>query len=349
MDASPLPALKAAMDAYRGRSDAFLHTLHTFGGCTYELRSSRADAAPSLVSGSTAEGDACGLSGVLLSFYHAIPFADLNLYGNCVEELAAELRGVAPHCTCSEAPPLSNAINYAGVSLLIPADVNATEREAALAWAAALRVGSLLPLLRGILQWGLVTGERQTLRLLPHDSSPSFPDAAVSTTSLANAIFVCAIPLPSTSTHDASEEQIKKANSTSLSSSRFDGTVSVTTCITSDDDGEAVLLQRYLDAFVDAATAATGTVLVVHASHRPPPEIKLTPAWSAALSRTRHVWWCTLMAAPHAVQQPGVLEKLMERSLRLRPALFFHVHQEKQARHALLRQQLASYAALFLR
>ncbi|KAL7698925.1 ARP2/3 complex subunit [Lotmaria passim] len=299
---------------------------------------------------------------LLLTFAHAIPFSQLDLFKNCVSALSAQLQRLAPHCVVSLATT-SPALHDGLLQLTIPADVAIAERNAALAWVAEWRVVSLLPLLDGFLQQCQAAGERQTLTLLRlcgeldentqnvswmnretgQCRQPRFESLApVVDACLVQAIILCATPLPAST-----------VNTEVSSSFSFDGTLTLTTCVTSRNAHESVLIRRYLDAFAEASNDSS-MLLLVHESSQPPPELKLSATHEGARllslllqDAPPYVWWCTMMLSPHSMRQAGVLQKALDLSLRLRHTVLFHVHQEHMSVHALLRQQLASYATLF--
>ncbi|KPA76041.1 putative ARP2/3 complex subunit [Leptomonas pyrrhocoris] len=396
---SALPALKAAVEAFqhaqrRGEAAvAWTQTLFTFGGCTYTLTLDVAAAvvlpstAPSISSAaaedqvhastwrddihagaetrSSSAGVPCPVT-IRIAYAHAIPFAQLNLFLNCRDELSRRLLQIAPHCSILShpAPP-----DDAPLQLTIPSDVTPVERDAALRWVAEWWVVCLLPVLGGLLCRCQAAEERQTLvlvapskcvdegtkeaSLLSSSVTPSLlspAQTAAAETRLTQALIVSATPCPSLSPSAAPPSA--STRSVAVAACAFEGTVSFTTCITSADAREAVLIRSYLDTFAEP-NSASPVLLLVHESPQPPPELhrSLTSSSSdAALPSSDlppYVWWCTMVIGPHHARQAGALEAAMKLALSLRHTILFHVHQESVSLHALLRQQLTSYASRF--
>ncbi|GET86566.1 arp2/3 complex subunit, putative [Leishmania tarentolae] len=102
--------------------------------------------------------------------------------------------------------------------------------------------------------------------------------------------------------------------------------------------------RRYLDVFANVERAPLR--LLVRKSTAPPPGVAAEAA-TAMRAKDLHVWWCTLVLAPHPITSAASVERILHWAHELRPTILLHVHQERMAMRVLLRQQLNTCAAHF--
>lgn len=290
---------------------------------------------------------------VHICFTHAIPYAQLNQFANLHHELRTAFRAVGPHCTYSGGPPASRLRADAACSISVRSDVTPQERSAVLAFAADLRLHALLPVVAGVLERSTSSEQQEFLTLLP-DSTGRCTSAATPSNSAAcvsgAALYVCATPTPS-SARDAARAPAHEAASRPF----FDGTVALTVCVTAADAADAALVRRYLNAFAEVERAPV--MLHVRESTDPPrhvrapprlPHAHTAPSTRAAMDKkAEYVWWCTFVLAPHQLVSVCGLRQGLRWALDLRLSLLHHVHQERTAMRARLREQLRTYAAYF--
>ncbi|CAG9570084.1 putative ARP2/3 complex subunit [Leishmania major strain Friedlin] len=287
---------------------------------------------------------------IVIQFVCPIPHAQLNRYNNLDHALSTALREVAPHCTYGLPSPIpaeaasAAAASLSSIALCIPAYVTPKERCAAAAFAADLSLHALRPVLEGLLQHSSATMQQECLLLLPHtetmtDTAASQPVVDSASIFSAAALFVTATPTPTAPVSPGTSSSAKMAPACFYS-----GTVSLTVCIGTDDKGEAALMRRYLDAFADVKRAPV--LLLVRESAEPPPGVA-AEAGTAMTAEHLYAWWCTFVLAPHQMISAASVEQLLRWARELRPTVLFHVHRERMAMHALLRQQLSTYAARF--
>ncbi|KPI83157.1 putative ARP2/3 complex subunit [Leptomonas seymouri] len=295
-----------------------------------------------------------------IAFAHAIPFDQLNRFQTCCDELSQQLRRVASNCTVTSIPAPSSEsrckIGSASLELVIPREAKPAERDAALRWVAELRVTCLLPVLDGLLRRSQAAGEHQTLALFSNpaaiednaDGAPFFSSGvahsphSISDARLTQMLIISATPLPASS-YAPSSSAVPKTGAMLP----FEGTVALTTCLSTRHAREAALIRSYLDAF-SQTTSGASVQLLVQESPQPPPQLTLPAMFDAALSSADpppYVWWCTMIVGPNYVRQAGALQRAVDQCLRLRPTVLFHVHQENTSQRAFLQQRLASYAA----
>lgn len=287
---------------------------------------------------------------IIIRFVCPIPYAQLNRYNNLDHALSTALRQVAPHCTyglpsaCPAEAASAAAASLSSIALCIPSEVTPQERCAAATFAADLSLHALRPVLEGLLQRSGATMQQECLLLLPRTgtttntaaSQPVIDSASIFS---AAALFITATPTPAAPVSPGTNSSAKTA-----SACFYSGTLSITVCVGTDDKGDAALIRRYLDAFADVKRAPV--LLLVRESAEPPPGVA-AEAGSAMKVEHVYVWWCTFLLAPHQITSVASVERVLRWARELRPTALFHVHQERMAMHALLRQQLNRYAAHF--
>ncbi|KAG5510746.1 hypothetical protein GH5_06970 [Leishmania sp. Ghana 2012 LV757] len=321
----------------------------TKGSCEH-APAAEAGVASSPTSESTCLSTTASYPPISIRFVCPIPYSQLNQFDNLVHVLSTALRQVAPHCvyglpsssdmglTSTAAKPLSS------VGLCIPAEVTPRERAAAVAFAADLSVRAFQPVVEGLLQRSCSTLQQESVLLLPRI------DTAVETTGSqrvvdteaifsASALFVTATPTP------AALAPTDTRSPTGAGSVPFyAGTVSLTVCISTDDEGDAARIRRYLTAFTEVGRAPV--LLLVRESPEPPLGVSAAPDWTVKAEHS-HVWWCSFVFAPHQITSAASLRRGLRWARELRPTVLFHVHQERMAMHAQLRQQLRKYVGHF--
>ncbi|KAG5485019.1 hypothetical protein LSCM1_07099 [Leishmania martiniquensis] len=279
-----------------------------------------------------------------------IPYAQLNQFNNLADVLGTALRQVAPHCVYGLLSPSETGATSAiaelppSVGLCIPAGVPPRERAAAVAFAADLSIRILQPVVEGLLERSGATQQQESVLLLPRmgstmETAGSQPAKHTGAIFSAEALFATATPTPV-----APVSPGRSSSAQAALAPWYAGTVSLTVCVGTDDEGDAALIRRYLAAFAEVERAPV--LLLVRESPEPPSGVSVA-AGTTVRAEHSYVWWCTLVFAPHQITSPASLHRGLRWARELRPTVLFHVHQERMAMHAELRQQLRQYAAHF--